>query len=197
MDWFDWFALILVVGLAIRGYKRGLIVQLSAFIAVGLGVLGGLYLRSSALPLLPELGHPVLELVVSFTLVFAAIALSINFLARALKSAVDALFLGTVDRGLGALLGILLGVQVLLVAVLMGSRYLPEGTAWLESSRSAPMVFRILDTIMPLLPEHFGEFFDTHVEKLLRQGEELLEGVGAGKELRGELLDQVNSMGEV
>ena len=108
MIWFDWLAVLILAALAVRGYARGLILQISAVVAVGMGLFGGLYLHSAAAALLPEIAHPVLKLVAGFTVVFVAVALSVNFLARALKTAVDALLLGIVDRLLGAVLGVIL-----------------------------------------------------------------------------------------
>ena len=48
LTWFDWLAALILVALAVRGYGRGLILQLAAVVAVALGLLGGLYLHSGA-----------------------------------------------------------------------------------------------------------------------------------------------------
>lgn len=187
MIWFDWLAAAIVAALTVRGYVRGLILQVSAVVAVATGLLGGLYLHSAAAALLPDIGHPVLKLVAGFTVVFVAVALCVNFLARALKTAVDALFLGIVDRLLGALLGAVVGVQLLLLIVLLVGRYLPDGLAWLETSQTAPLLSGITDFVLPLLPDHFREFFEQHggapgnwLEPLndwRKEGEQLLDGV--------------------
>ena len=190
MHWFDWAAVVVVVALAARGYCRGLILQLSAFVAVGLGLVGGLYLHSAAARLLPDLGRPVLRLVAGFAVVFLVLALTVNLLARALKRAVDALFLGPVDRFLGAFLGALMGVQLLLLVVLLVGRYLPDGVAWLEGTRTAGLLWGALERILPLLPDHFREFFAgrgdgpgellRQLDGLRRDGGELLDAVAAG-----------------
>lgn len=175
MHWFDWAAAVVVVALAARGYCRGLILQLSAFVAVGLGLVGGLYLHSAAARLLPDLGHPDLRLVAGFAIVFLVAALTVNLLARALKTAVDALFLGPVDRILGAVLGGLIGVQLLLLVVLLAGRYLPGGGAWLEGSRAAGLLWGAVERILPLLPGPFRHFDD-----LRRDGGQLLDAFAAG-----------------
>lgn len=187
MIWFDWLAAVIVVALTVRGYVRGLILQISAVVAVAMGLLGGLYLHSAAAALLPDIGHPVLKLVAGFTVVFVAVALCVNFLARALKTAVDALFLGIVDRLLGAILGGVVAIQLLLLIVLLVGRYLPEGLAWLETSQTAPLLSGITDFILPLLPDHFREFFQEHggvpgdwlepLDGWRKEGEQLLDGV--------------------
>jgi membrane protein required for colicin V production len=187
MIWFDWLAVLILAALAVRGYARGLILQISAVVAVGMGLFGGLYLHSAAAALLPEIAHPVLKLVAGFTVVFVAVALSVNFLARALKTAVDALLLGIVDRLLGAVLGVILGVQLLMLVVLLVGRYLPDGLAWLETTQTAPLLSGIVELVMPLLPDHFHEFFEQHggapgdwlepLDDWRREGEQLLESV--------------------
>jgi membrane protein required for colicin V production len=187
MNWFDGLAALILVVLAMRGYSRGLILQLSAVVAVALGLLGGLYLHSAAAAILPDIGHPVLKLVAGFTVVFVVVALSVNFLVRALKTAVDALLLGIVDRLLGAVLGLLVGVQLLLLIVLLVGRYLPDGLAWLEGTQTATLLSGVVDFVLPLLPEHFYEFFERHggspggwlepLDDLRREGEQLLDDV--------------------
>lgn len=187
MTWFDWLAALILVALAVRGYARGLILQLSAAAAVAAGLLGGLYLHSAVAAILPDIGHPVLTLVAGFTVVFVAIALIVNFLARALKTAVDALLLGIVDRLLGAALGIVVGVQLVMLIVLLVGRYMPDGLAWLETTRTAPLLAGVFDYVLPLLPDHFLEFFERHggapgdwlepLDEWRREGEQLLDSV--------------------
>ncbi len=187
MIWFDWFAALIIAALAVRGYLRGLILQVSAVVAVAMGLLGGLYLHSAAAALLPEIGHPVLKLVAGFTVVFVAVALCVNFLARALKTAVDTLLLGIVDRLLGALLGIILGVLLLMLILLLVGRYLPDGLAWLETTQTAPLLSGVVEFVLPLLPDHFREFFEQHggapgdwlepLDDWRHQGEQLLDAV--------------------
>jgi membrane protein required for colicin V production len=194
MSWFDWLALILLLALAVRGYTRGLILQVSAVVAVALGLVGGLYLHSAAAALLPDVGHPVLKLVAGFTVVFVVVALAVNFLARALKTAVDALFLGVVDRALGALLGVVVGVMLLMLTVLLVGRYLPDGLAWLETTQTAPLLSDTIDVVLPWLPDHFVLFFEEQgaapgqwLESLdgwRQEGEELLDGVRREAEQR-------------
>ena len=160
MHWFDGVAAVLLIALAVRGYRRGLIQQVSALLAVALGLFGGLYLHSAAAAMMPSFGHPVLRLVAAFTVVFVAVALSVNLLARVLRTAVYGLFLGVADRLLGALLGILAGVLVLMVVVLLVARYLPDGPEWLVGAHTAPLLCVALEAVLPVLPDHFLEFFD-------------------------------------
>ena len=156
MNWVDWAVAALLMLLAVRGYQRGLIVQLSTFVAVGLGIAGGLYLHQAAVPLLPDISQPEIQLAASFALVFGGIAISVGVLGRVLRAAIHALFLGGLDRLLGAVLGLLIGLQVLLIAVLLVSRYVPEGGQYLQAGTSGPLLIDLLEKLQPLLPDDFG-----------------------------------------
>ncbi len=156
MNWVDWAVAALLILLCLRGYQRGLIEQLSTFVAVGLGILGGLYLHQAAVPLLPAISQPEIKLAASFALVFGGIAISVRLLGRVLRAAIHALFLGGLDRLLGAVFGVLIGLQVLLIAMLLVSRYFPDGGHFLQASRSGPLLIDLLERLEPLLPEDFA-----------------------------------------
>jgi membrane protein required for colicin V production len=171
VNWIDWVAVGLVVLFALKGYQRGLIGQLATFLAVGLGVLAGLYLHEAALSLLPDFGVPELSFAISFAVVFAAVALSVFVLGRLLRGAVRALFLGGVDRILGGVFGLLVGIQGLLIVVLLVSRHIPEGGDFLQQTRLAPVLFGLAERLLPLLPDDFGRFFEGRLpdpEEVLR-----------------------------
>lgn len=177
MHWIDWVAAGIVVLFTLKGYRRGLIGQVATFLAVGLGVLGGLYLHEAALLLLPDFGAPELRFAVSFAVVFAVVAISVSLVGRLLRSAVRALFLGGVDRLLGGVFGLFVGIQVLLILFLLVSRYIPEGVDWLQQTRLAPALFDLGERLLPLLPDHFERFFEEHLpdpDDLLRSIEELV-----------------------
>ena len=173
MHWVDWAALGLIILLALRGYRQGLIVELSTFVAIGLGLAGGLYLHGAAQALLPQDWPPMVQFAVGFVVVFAAIALSVNLAARVLRTIVHALFLGIVDRLLGALLGVLIAAQVLFVAVLLIGRYFPGGGEYLAQTRLPGALFSLADRLLPLLPDHFAEFFGRYYGEALQK----LEGL--------------------
>ena len=167
MHWADWLSLGIGTVLVVRGFRQGLIRQLSVFVAIGLGLVGGLYLHEAALPLLPDLEPAEIQVAVGFAAVFAAIAISVNVVGRVIRKVVHVMFLGLVDRVLGALFGLLIAIQALLVAILLVSRYIPSGIDWLQHTQLAPGLFDLLQQILPLLPNHYGEFFDQHYGDLL------------------------------
>ena len=168
MHWVDWAAIALIAALTVRGYRQGLIVELSTFVAIGLGLLGGLYLHEATMALLPANWPSMVQFAVGFALVFVVIALSVNLTARILRGLVHALFLGTVDKILGGVLGFLIGGQLLLIVVLLVSRYIPGGGAWLAHTRLPGAVFGLAEQILPLLPDGFSEYF-AHIPRAVEE----------------------------
>jgi len=61
-----------------------------------------------------------------------------------------------VDRLLGAVFGLLIGLQVMLILMLLVSRYFPEGGEYVQASRSAPLLISLLERLEPLLPGDFA-----------------------------------------
>ncbi|MFH1567185.1 MAG: CvpA family protein [Gemmatimonadota bacterium] len=169
MHWVDWAALGVIAVLGVRGYRQGVIVELGACVAIVLGILGGLHLNEAAQPLLPKTWPPGVQFGVGFALVFAAIALSVNVVARILRAAVHALFLGIVDRLLGAALGVLIGALVLFVLVLLVGRHFPGGGEYLSQTRLPGGLYSLADRLVPLLPEHFGQTFHQYYRQALEK----------------------------
>ncbi|HCV24583.1 MAG TPA: hypothetical protein DGN59_14095 [Candidatus Latescibacteria bacterium] len=200
VHWFDYAALGLLALFALRGFSRGLILQLSALGAVVTGLLGGLYLHSVSMALLPDLGNSVVQFVAGFTLVFVGIAISVNLLARVLKTAVDALFLGTVDRLLGTALGLMMASMMIIVVVLLISRFLPDGVEWLEATQAAGMVYVAVDQLLPLLPDHFDEFYRDYAtswsgpDELAPLGRDLMERYEGLVEQGRQALEEVRAL---
>lgn len=200
VHWFDYAALGLLALFALRGFRRGLILQLSALVAVVTGLLGGLYLHSVSMALLPDLGNSVVQFVAGFTLVFVGIAISVNLLARVLKTAVDALFLGTVDRLLGTALGLMMASMMIIVVVLLISRFLPDGVEWLEATQAASMVYVAVDQLLPLLPDHFDEFYRDYAtswsgpDELAPLGRDLMERYEGLVEQGRQALEEVRAL---
>lgn len=119
MSGFDLF-LLLVVGVgAVKGFRRGLVLEVASLLAFVLGVVGGLSLLSDAIPLVRHYVGEAFGLlsIVSFLLVCALIAWGVHLLGSFVKSAVHLTPLGLLDNLLGGAAGALkwvLGLSLLL-----------------------------------------------------------------------------------
>ena len=153
--------LLLPLGVGVvKGYRRGLVLEVVSLLAFVLGVVGGLLLLSAAIPVvrtyLGEL-HGLLPLV-AFLLVLVAIMWGVHLLGGLLKKAVHLTPLGVLDNLLGAaagglkwLLGLslllygtaLAGLPLLPASVRAGSVVLP----WVQ--RATPLALRLMGYVLP------------------------------------------------
>jgi membrane protein required for colicin V production len=112
--------LLLPLGIgAVKGYRRGLVLEVVSLLAFVLAAIGGLYLLSAAVPLVRQyVGNAFGMLpLVSFALVFVGIMWGVHLLGGLLKTAVHLTPLGVLDNLLGGAAGVLkwiLGLSLLL-----------------------------------------------------------------------------------
>lgn len=112
--------LLLPLGIgAVKGYRRGLVLEVASLLAFVLAVVGGLSLLSAAVPLVRHYVGDAFGMLplVSFALVFVAIMWGVHLLGGLLKTAVHLTPLGVLDNLLGGLAGVakwVLGLSLLL-----------------------------------------------------------------------------------
>ena len=153
--------LLLPLGVGIvKGYRRGLVLEVVSLLAFVLGVVGGLSLLSAAIPVvrsyLGEL-YGMLPLV-SFLLVLAAIMWGVHLLGGLLKKAVHLTPLGVLDNLLGAVAGALkwlLGLSLVLYGTaLAGLPLLPASLRagsvvlpWVQ--KATPLALHLTGYVLP------------------------------------------------
>ena len=107
MNIIDILILIPIIYGLIRGLIKGLVHELTSLVAIVLGVVGA---RMWAPELMSQLSQmieldPMVAQVISYCLVFFAVALSLNLLGRLLSKLLSAVSLGGVNKLLGAVFG--------------------------------------------------------------------------------------------
>ena len=107
MTWLDILILLpLLIGL-IRGLMKGLIVEISSIVAILLGFFGAKYWSAAFASwiMLQFKWSETACIVVAYALLFAAIALGLNIVARLLSKLFQKIQLGWLNRLLGGLFG--------------------------------------------------------------------------------------------
>ena len=102
--------LLLPLGIgAVKGYRRGLVLEVVSLLAFVLAVVGGLSLLSAAVPLVRQYVGDAFGMLplVSFALVFVAIMWGVHLLGGLLKTAVHLTPLGVLDNLMGGAAGIM------------------------------------------------------------------------------------------
>ena len=138
-------AVIFLVG-AYSGYKDGFLMSLFSILAIILGVLGGFKLMGIAMIYLQDHFHADKNTLpyISFFVVFIIIVISVMLIGRILKSTLDKTLLGTVDKSLGACLGIFKMAFIISIMIWIADslKFSPPET-WIENSWMYPMTAQI------------------------------------------------------
>jgi len=146
MTGFD-YAVLAIVGVSVllsimRGFVRevlALISWVAAFIVARLYAL-------ELVPMLPEaIPSEELKMLAAFLIVFLMTLLLCSLLAIALSHIFKKVGLGWIDRGLGAVFGVLRGVLVVCILVLLaGFTGLPRDPMWRNAMFAAPLEAAVL-----------------------------------------------------
>ncbi|EJF09575.1 MULTISPECIES: CvpA family protein [Pontibacter] len=145
MSTFDIFLAIPILFGAFMGFRKGLLLELISLFALVLGILLGLKLLDSGLPIMKEYIGDAGGLLpfVTFLVIFVAIILGVRVLGILLKKVIDFTPFGLFDNILGGLLGALkwtLALSLLLyVSEMAGIAITPETAA---SSMVYPFVVK-------------------------------------------------------
>ena len=160
--------LLLPLGIgAVKGYRRGLVLEVVSLLAFVLGVVGGLSLLSAAVPLVRQYVGDAFGMLplLSFVLVFVAIMWGVHLLGGLLKTAVHLTPLGVLDNLLGGAAGVLkwiLGLSLLLhgtglaglhllsPSLVAGSQVLPI------VQQATPLALQITGYVLPIGQDLLG-----------------------------------------
>jgi membrane protein required for colicin V production len=146
MTGFD-YAVLAIVGVSVllsimRGFVREVLALISWVVAFIVARLYALEL----VPLLPEaIPNEELKMLAAFLIVFLTTLLLCSLLAIALSHIFKKVGLGWIDRGLGAVFGVLRGVLVVCILVLLaGFTGLPRDPMWRNAMFAAPLEAAVL-----------------------------------------------------
>ena len=157
-------ALIILSG-AYSGYKNGFIVSLFSLVAVILGMLGGFKLMGSIMILLSNKYNIDKDFLpyVAFGVVFLLITIGVNLLGTLIKNSISKSFLGSMDKLVGSLLGlvkVIFMVSILLwISDSLRIRFPEEWTSnsWLHpmTANFAPKITNWIGTFLPIFRNVF------------------------------------------
>ena len=120
MNYLDIIFIVPLIWAGFRGFKKGLIIEVSTLIAFGLGIWGGIHFSDFVAELLSESIESKYVPLISFTITFILIVATVFVLGKMLEKAINLIQLKLVNKVTGALFGvakIVLVISVLLVIV--------------------------------------------------------------------------------
>lgn len=109
MNYFDIVFVVPLLWGAYKGFSKGLVIEIASFVALGLGVWGGLKFSTESAEYLGkmfDISNKIMPLI-SFSLTFILIVVAVFLLAKLLQSVLKKAALGFVNRLLGLLFGVL------------------------------------------------------------------------------------------
>lgn len=132
-----------------RGFVREVLALVSWIVAF---IVAKLY-TVELVPLLPEaIPNEALKMLAAFLILFLTTLLLCSLLAIALSQIFKKVGLGWVDRGLGAIFGVVRGVLIIGTLVLLaGFTALPKDPMWRNAMFAAPLE-AMVTAILPWLP---------------------------------------------
>lgn len=163
MSGFDLLLLVpLAVG-AVKGFRRGIVMEAVSLLAFVLGIVGGLKLLGAAIPLVRHYVGEAFGMLplVSFVLVFALLAWGVHLVGGMVRSAIHLTPLGVLDHILGGAAGLIkwvLGLSLVLYAT--GIAGLPIGQQLTHDSmllplvqQATPVALNVVGVVMPFATE--------------------------------------------
>jgi membrane protein required for colicin V production len=145
---------------AVKGYRRGLVLEVVSLLAFVLAAIGGLSLLSAAVPLVRHYVGDAFGMLplVSFALVFVGIMWGVHLLGGLLKTAVHLTPLGVLDNLLGGAAGVIkwiLGLSLLLHGTGLAGLHLLSPTLVAGSQvlpivkQATPLALQITGYVLP------------------------------------------------
>lgn len=157
MNWFDFIVGVFLVIALIRGYRKGLIMQLIQFSTV---IIAAIFGGKVAKFILPELNNlldisPQVAHVLSYIFAFILISVIVSLIGKVIQKLIDAVYLSFINRLLGAIVAtgtvmLLLSIVLNLVLILDTKEYLIKKETK-ETSFFFNRVESVIPTIVPYL----------------------------------------------
>ena len=163
----DWLALVLLLFTLLQGIWRGLAQELVMWVGWLCVLLFSSRLAQALAPHLPfQDGSPLARQTLSFVLVVVLILVVARLTAWMAKQMLRWIGLGWLDRLLGALLGGIRGLLILLLLVwVVNQTPFHESASW-QASQAVTMSVRGLSLLEMALPTEFGKYIASCAESL-------------------------------
>ena len=151
-------ALLVLVGVStLYGAFRGGVKEVFTILAIVGGIAGGMYLHG---PVANALGGSDIVRVVSFVAIFLVLAGALNKLGSVIRTSLKLMFLGGVDRLLGAGVGLLRGIVLAGLIWGLAAAYVEGSKRWIQGSKLSLPVLKGVELISPVFPEGLRDQFE-------------------------------------
>lgn len=112
MNLLDFILLIPIVWLCIRGFQKGLIIELASLIGIILGIIAAYYYAGYVQDLIKDYfsfkEHT--SRIIAYILIFLAVMLVVYLIGKMVEGVIDVIALGWLNKMLGAIIGLAKGI---------------------------------------------------------------------------------------
>ena len=151
--------IILVFGL-VRGIFRGLVEEISSIIGIFGGIYGAVFYYGDAAAFLRRwISDTAYANIIGFLVIFGLIFILVSVLGVLIKYLLNIASLGWFDRLCGAAFGAIKGVLIASVLLFALTTFLPGGSPVIETSRLAPHVAVVTETLVKIIPHKLKQRF--------------------------------------
>lgn len=166
-----------VVFFLIRGVFRGIVREIGSLAGVVMGIwLANVYHPQLA-GLLKGFIPPGKYLpIIAFALIFLVVLVLCNLLGWLFKKLFQKIFLGWVDRILGACLALLKGIVLSYLMIVLVTFLAPQDSSLVRQSRLAPVIITSYQTVVGLIPPGFHEKLKKSFKKQKDNLQEVVKG---------------------
>ncbi len=151
MNILDLIILIPVVWGAIRGFSKGLVMELATLIGMVLGILGAFHFSGSLGNLLGDyltLGPTAMK-ILSYTLIFFGVLLISWIIGKIITKVIDMVMLGWLNKILGAVFGLLKGVIIAALLLMIIVFFDKNEKILTRQAKEKSMFFQALSKVVP------------------------------------------------
>lgn len=154
MTVFDYVFIAVLLISALIGMWRGLVSEVLALVAWGLGLFVAYRFSSRLAPMFSGvISEPAWRLVLAFAVLFLAVLLILAVLRFLIRGLLKAVGLGLTDRFFGALFGLLRGLAIALLVVVLGGLTGVAGEPWWRGAMFSRPLERVVLAGRPWMPE--------------------------------------------
>ena len=161
----------------IRGIFRGIVREIGSLAGVVLGIWLANAYHPQLAGLLKGLIPPGKYLpLIAFALIFLVVLVVCNLLGWVFKKFFQKIFLGWVDRILGACLALLKGIVLSYLIIVLVTFLAPQDSSLVTQSRLAPIIITSYQTVVDLIPPGFHEKLKKSFDKQKNNLQEVVKG---------------------
>jgi len=189
MHWLDILIITVILFFCLIGISRGLISQIFSFSAIIGGFIAGVILYDLAGNLLIQynlIESKSTSLLVGFMLVVIAVFVIIQILGWFTARVIGKLKLGWLNRLVGGVVGILIGIIITFFLLSWLNLYVIKDASAKKDSVMAPIVEEGYGIIITYIPGDLGKGYEATKKKIREEGEKALSSMNENEKSQSE-----------